>query len=291
MEIKSYREEEALPCKFRPVIDESIRIAKEKGMMVRRYVLPKPDYDAVLPLFERESSRLVGHLVGHPRAQNFSDIHVLLCGKDTPLQNGRDMSSQDSPFSNDISGTTVSGELVALYLKKEASQQAIKKIFFSTFPHEFYHAIRMKSKAFAIPRSIGSTMIEEGLAQVFQLQQMACEGAAWAEGGVTEQLSKLNNQWIANARCLWPRIDETDFDYKKTVFGDFPFYPFSLALAAASLEKMGRSVLDPEILYAPYGKILDHWRPERGGKLDFEKDLPKFVKKVLAQPSFLISQL
>lgn len=248
-------------------------------MTVPRFVLSQPHYEAVLPLFERVSSRLVGH----PLVQNFSDVHVLICGKKTP--------PQSSNFLKGINGTTISKDMIALFLEKPTSQQAIKQIFFSILPHEFYHVIRRKAKAFANIPSIGSTMIEEGLAQVFQIQEIYRVAPNWAQNMVNNKLSHLNDQCIAVAQGLWPQLDATDFDYKNVTFSEganfsFPFYDFSFGLVAATLEKKRWSVMDSKILKAPHSKILDPWRPEHGGTLDLES-LPRrrdSIKQFLLDP-------
>lgn len=263
MKVHLYRKEEDLPADFGPVIEESKRLAVEKKMTVPRFVLDEPDYDDILYSFERLYSRLVSY--------PFSAVHVLMCGKD--------IQSPAPYFLQNISGTTVSKEIIALYLEKPPSQQRIKDVIFSTLPHELYHVMRKQSKDSASPRSLGSTIIEEGLAEVFRFQEMACEDPLSAHIDATKQLSNLNNQCIDDARKFWPELDATVSDYKNLVFGDFPFYNFSFCLVAATLEKKGWSVMDPEILKAPHSKILDEWRPELSGKLDL-KDLQKMKSSI-----------
>ena len=279
MEIYPCRNEKALPDELRPVLEEGIKRAVENDMTVPHFVLSKRSYKAVLPLFERVSSRLVGH----PLVQSFSAVHVLVCGKKTP--------PQSSHFLKNTRGTTISKDMIALFLEKPKSQEAINEIVFWTLPHEFYHVMRMKSEAFTKHPSIGSTMIEEGLAQVFQIQEIAREGAVWAQNSVTNKLSHLDKQCMADAQGLWPKLDVTDFDYKDVTFGDgakssFPFYDFSFALVAATLIEKKWSVMDREILDAPHSKILDLWHPARGGTLDL-KSLPErreSIKRSLLSP-------
>lgn len=281
MKIHLYGKEEDLPCDLWPVLEKAEKLAIEHNVVVPRFKLQEPHYKNVGTVFEGVSSRLIKYQL----FQEFSDIHALVFGKKTP--------PQDSEFLKGVKGTTASGGLIGLFLENPESQEAIEEVVLLAFPHELYHAMRMQSEAFEMPKSIGSTMVEEGLAEVFAVQKAASLKSELAKKKVTSQLSHLDKHCIDIAYTHWQRLDAVDFDLKKLTFNDgaetpFHFYDFSFALVAATLEKKGWSVMDHDILFAPHNKILDLWRPERGGNLDL-KCLPEMVssesfKKYLLSP-------